>query len=359
MPAAAPESDTLNSFQIQWGDFAWLWKELLGLDCRDLSPFAARVNAPSASPVTDVAALTALAKNPVLAHAASIVSDPDLRLECVLGGGSASIGHVTLYRRRQHAGAVALTPSVEGAFLLHCFPDTPMAARWLAHLLSRIPDFVAWDVDTLSEMGATLELPREIPGEMPFETLLYLLHAIDVFRRGVYRNLLDYRPVEGSLTVTAAEFDETLGAALRSGDVRWLLPAFHRLTPGLADLRVEPRPEHLEILARADLIHPVRTADTGEARYRFGEVGTRVGVEFYRTWHSAASIARTLRGQRGPGLRAFLAPTAFANHLFEVETRRDGHGAVHHHPLDEAGLAEWLGQVLAPRATPGAPKPAP
>lgn len=336
-------SARVDSFHVHPDDVHPLCEGLLHARFVGLSPLLGITGA-SPTPRASADALRALAATPALQGTVAIVADPDLRVDVVIGGGSVAPAHVALVRRREvdAARVVGVSRAPGGGWLLHRFEDATAASRWLARLSSRIPEFVAWDADTMAEVAATVDQPRQIPAELPLEAVIYLFHAIDLFRRVTYEHLLAYAPVDGPVQVAADTFRAELPRALRSGDIRWLLPAFHRLMPDLAQHDVAPRPEHLALLDAAGILHGARGPD-GEAQLVFGEVGTRLGIEFYRTWHAAAAVALHRRGEPDrAGHRWFLAPTAFANHLFALRASGRGHATVHHEALDEEGLVRAI-----------------
>jgi hypothetical protein len=341
--------DTMNTtgsrcFQINRGDLGPIFR-LLHLECRTLSPCAGIDE--SAAPITDATELTTLALDPALARAVAVLAAPDLKVDCVIGGGSSGLGYISVCRRRDidSRGAVALVPAFGDAFLVHCFDDTTVAADWLARTLNTLPEFLAWDPATLSSIVMRPEMPDDLPEKMPLETLIYLLHSIDMYRATVYQNLLQHTPVDSDLRISAADFDAALSRAVTSGDIRWLLPAFQRLMPALRNCDLAPQAEHIEMLSRCNVIKPVRTSGPGPAAYLFGSTGARLGLEFYRSWHGAVgiSIERTA-GLLPPSY--FLAPTAFANHMFTLECGAGNRGAVSYRAQTDTQLAESLRLIL-------------
>jgi hypothetical protein len=339
-------------FKVSLGDLRPLW-QLLAAPTTALSPYAALEARP---PATDPAELAALAQDPALAQAANLLAAPQLKVECVIGGGSSALGYLTLCRRGDSPVVVATTPIGTDSLLVYSFADSISAGTWLARTLNTLPEFLAWDPATLESVAASPAPAHDLPSTLPLETLIYLFHAIDMYRAAVYRNLLQHLTVDEDLAVDAAEFDAALGRALQSGDIRWLLPAFHRLMPGLAACTLDPKPEHLDALSGLDIIGPVRANASAARQYRFGAAGQRLGLEFYRTWHGAVGISLS----RADGVLPqshFLAPTAFANHWFSLATDTLGHGMVEYAALDEGQLADRLRGLLDSPTS--APKPAP
>lgn len=339
-------------FKVSLGDLRPLWK-LLAVPTTSLSPYATLDARP---PATEPTELAALAQDPALAQAATLLAAPELKVDCVIGGGSSALGYLTLCRRHDSPGVVAATPVGSDSLLVYNFADTAAAGAWLARTLNTLPEFLAWDPATLQSVAASPEPSHILPSTLPLETLIYLFHALDMYRAAVYQNLLQHRTVDADLAVDAAEFDAALGRSLQSGDIRWLLPAFHRLMPALAACTLDPKPEHLDALATLDIVVPVRGEAPAAPRYRFGETGQHLGLEFYRTWHGSVGITLTRTDGELPNSH-FLAPTAFANHWFSLGTDSLGHGVVDYAALDDDRLAERLQRLLDTPAA--APQPAP
>jgi ribosomal protein L32 len=88
----------------------------------------------------------------------------------------------------------------------------------------------------------------------------------------------------------------------------------------------------------------------GEARepaYAFGEAGRLLGIEFLRTWWTAAAL--TLDLLEGNAIRKdqriFVAPTAVANHWFTVKEVSGG-AVVDCAPLTRLAMQQRLADLL-------------
>ena len=332
-------------FQINSLDIGCLWHDKLGITCEGLSPFGGAWQPPKGhSSASEMSVLDALALDPAVQSAATILGNPDIRLECFMGGASSKDGYLAFFRNRKAdpQGVAAIVPSFNQSYMIHYFGDFQESMRWVSTILSHRPPFISWEA---AEVALKLEAKHELPDRMPLETVLYLLHLLDCYRRVTYQNLLLYRTVDVGLTVFAEEFNSTMIQSLRSGDVRWLLPAFLRITPGLRDLDIQPTAEHLDLLQQHKVLVAGRQKD-GQPIYGFGEAGLRLAIEFYRTWHTAAGLSVT----QEDGLcvmNSFLAATAFANHLLVLEPeRKEGGGIVCYAALSEEQLAGRLCEFL-------------
>jgi hypothetical protein len=321
------------AFQVSRGDLGPLFVDTLRLRCNPLSPLARDLGgyAPgSAAPSDD---LVDVSEHPLFPKVARILARPGICFTHRTGGGSTPVSHFTAcYNREIDGQAVAVaTPSFEGSLLIQLF-DTPS-------------DYLAW---WLGLIGTKVEEPTAncLPQPVRLESLVYLLHAIDAYRRASFESMLSYAPAD-QLFLRAADFTDSMSRSIRSADVRWLLPAFLHLTPNLDVSNFDPQPEHLTALAERDFLALGKERETQEDVLVFGEAGMAMGVEFYRTWMMAIGFEATALTARGERVlhRAFLAPTAIANHLVLLESADDGCVATHE-ALTFSELAAKLAELL-------------
>ena len=333
--ATADKADQLV-FQISNDDFGPLFVDRLRLECSSLSPLSkllagyARGSRPATAGADEIAA------HPLFPKAAAILAEPDLRMLHRTGGGSRDVSYFTAYRKRSVAQntIVTVTPSFENSTLVRVFHD---------------PDaYLAWWLETLA---APVEnpSPNYIPPPTRLESLVYLLHAVDSFRRASFQSMLSYSPTEDP-SIGTGEFAETMNTSMGSRDLRWLLPAFLYLTPGLDEFSFNPGPDHLAALAEHDFLLTARKPGSDKDVFLFGEAGRTMGVEFYRTWLMAAgfeTVVLTPSGQRTLN-RGFFAPTALANHLIRLKPDGDGGCVANHQALTLEELAgKMRGMLLA------------
>ncbi len=190
------------------------------------------------------------------------------------------------------------------------------------------------------------EIPNALPPPLPAGALPLLLHAIDCWRRASYLSALRHAIGE-SPTITASEFARTLKAASASGDLRWLLPCFLQLTPGLDHEALLAREEHLGLLAELDLLGIATPG--ADPLLGFAETGAWIGAEFMLGWQQAVGLRlESFDGASGAASLAFLAPTPLANHWFEPMPSGDWN----HQPLTSPALATQFLRFLAVDSAP-------
>jgi hypothetical protein len=187
-----------------------------------------------------------------------------------------------------------------------------------------------------------------MPPLLSLEALMTLLHCIDAYRRATFRGMLNFTPYEVP-TLSPAEFSESAGMALKSRDLRWLLPSFAVLVPGLAEYHLGNLPDPSQEAWTRNFLKTVINRETGEERIGFGEAGSSMGMEFYRTWLMSAGFE--LKAIRPEGIvtaaRFFLAPTALTNHLIRLEVQADGSCAANHQPCNYDQLVSAMKQMFA------------
>ncbi|MDO8688677.1 MAG: zinc ribbon domain-containing protein [Dehalococcoidia bacterium] len=332
----SPSADTAGQLivQISHDDLGPLLVDGLHLECNSLSPLADIVRAyrPGARPASP--STSEISRHPLFSSAAAILTQPDLRILHRTGGGAVDVSYVSAFGKRSEnrETVVTVTPSTERSILVRLFES---------------PDrYLVWWLDTMASRVET-STPNYMPPPIRLESLVYLLHAVDAYRRASFESMLSYTPTaEPSITTSA--FAETMNASIGSRDLRWLLPSFLYLTPGLSDYSFSPGAEHLARLAEHDFLLTAKKADTEEDIFIFGEAGRTMGVEFYRTWMSAVGFESTVlvSSQERTLNRGFLAPTALANHLFLLESDGAGGCAVNHQALTLDELATKMKQIL-------------
>ncbi|MDO8691339.1 MAG: hypothetical protein Q7R39_15240, partial [Dehalococcoidia bacterium] len=320
--------------QISHDDLGPLLVDVLHLECNSLSPLADIVKAygPGTRPANTGA--SEISRHPLFPSAASILAQPDLRILHRTGGGATDVSWVSAFMRRSEdrETMVTLMPSTERSVLIQLFES---------------PDrYLVWWLDTMATRVEKAS-PNYMPPPIRLESLVYLLHAVDAYRRACFESMLRYAPT-AEPSVTPSAFAETMNASIGSRDLRWLLPSFLYLTPGLNDYSFSPGAEHLARLAEHDFLLTAQKTDTEEDIFIFGEAGRTMGVEFYRTWMFGIGFESTVlvSGQERTLNRGFLAPTALANHLFQLESDGAGGCTVNHQALTLDELATEMRGIL-------------
>jgi hypothetical protein len=175
------------------------------------------------------------------------------------------------------------------------------------------------------------------PGVMETEILVCALHCIDIYRRSYMESMLDYRSGL-SLSLTTQDFVQLLKRSLASKDKRWLLPTMFEVTPGLKNSSIALKPEHIKQAGELGFV------TSNEATLTLGERSRIMGTEFITSWLGAIGWQATalINGGERSLSRVFLAPTAFANHLFSFDTGANREGRFRHQASTAAELKQTL-----------------
>lgn len=322
------------ALRADWNDLAALVTGRPGIRCTHLSPFFGGA-APGGA-----GAAGRLAEDPVFQASAEVLSRPGLRIVFWKGGGGAKAEKFTVY---------GLPPGENPALVsLH---DAGGDSRLLLYFESG-SSFVDWWADTFAgqveEPSANLIAPS-----LSLESLVCILHAVDCYRRAYMESMLSYTAGR-DLSIPAAQYMTTMRQSLQSGDTRWLLPALFALTPGLGGLALNLRHDHLDVVGELGFLDLFAGPGGGEDIFLFGEAGKIMGMEFYATWLSSVGWEATAAGPGGDMVtsRAFLAPTAFANHLFTFNPAGRSFG-FSHQALTLSGLKSAMAGLLQPASAPG------
>ncbi|MCR9137730.1 MAG: hypothetical protein NXI27_17160 [Alphaproteobacteria bacterium] len=332
MTSETGANDTYFRFQVSESDFPHLVHELFNGAIDPKSPIASITTERGRQSGTASAQLSGLTVSEQVATAVNILAAPDLIMNCRTGGGVP-----TGYLSACHAKSVnpdafaVVTPSFERAFMVTLFEDQQQfLTAWIAANAS----------------AADTAVVNLISSKMRYESLVYIFHAIDLYRRTTMQNLLQHS-ADTSPTISVDEFTGSLGSSTKSGDLRWLVPCFLALTPGLDQYAFQGDITHVEELTRRDVLYVEEEDGTPTETLTYGDVGRSLGIEFHRSWLSAAGYetsVRTSRGWRSTG-RAFLAPTSLCNHLFSVSGSAS-EAFVDHAALSRDDLADVLAQQL-------------
>jgi hypothetical protein len=152
--------------------------------------------------------------------------------------------------------------------------------------------------------------------------------------------------------------------SIKSLDIRWLLPAFLAVTPGVEHYQTEIDPKNIAVLLQHDFFTEGKLA-SGEDVLVFGEAGQIMGVEFFRSWFTSCGLEIKVAGPDGftTAERLFIAPTVLANHFVRLEGAGNGKALVNHQAYTTEQLAfkldELFGQAFAQEVTPVKPAAAP
>lgn len=296
------------------------------------------LSSPTKAGVSDI--YIELMTNSEFKKAAALIAAPDAYAVLRSGGGSMPLEELWL-----HLGAADGTLTAAAAVV------TETQDAFMIQYYEHYHDFI------LSWCHAFATDPQEttanyIPPKVELEAFLFVLHSIDAFRRATFKNLLDYAMTETPV-ITFSEFTSSMGDSIRSGDIRWLLPAFMVVTPGMHEVSIDLKPSYASVLIDKSFIIHAQTDKSEKDVLVFGEAGRVMGVEFYRTWLQCFGFAlKVKQGSCGNGIsfrtaeRFFVAPTALANHLVRLEMTEYGSTMVNHQAYMKDQLVQKMNEIF-------------
>lgn len=277
------------------------------------------------------------------ARIAAILASPDLCITHRFAG--ASVPQAAFFACVSHA---------EGQTFVVVAPERN--DRYAAHAFGSAEAYLGWWLFRLSS-ASDRAIPSDLPPTLPLPALIYALHAVDGYRRAKYQSALSYGATD-SLRIGQPEFIATMREAITRRDLRWLLPAFIQLAPGVATLLKEPPIEQLTVLQDAKFLLAQHDQDAGQDFFCFGDAAQRMGNEFIDGIGVAVGFRFEVLTELGalPLIEAFLAPTRLSNHLIELEPDGSGLGIAMHRTLTQRELYIALAEMIAAALLPAAPK---
>jgi hypothetical protein len=268
--------------------------------CNALSPFA-KETPNGAAPSAELEPITT---HPLFGPIRHVLTSPDLQINHRLADFESGMTVFSAYLSKSYGPKciVILFPAPNDSFLIR--------------VCSSLEEYLYW---WLALLATKTERPADnlIGEQMPMESLIYIMHAIDSHKRMYYKAALNFDE-DDSPFVSTSEFSESLLQAMSQPNLSWLLSSFMRATPELNQCQINPRPEHFEPMMRLDVMQP-GTVNT-EPVFVFGEAGRRLGLEFRNGWNLSMGLSAAVPAGNSVATinRCYLAPTHSTNHLFEL-----------------------------------------
>lgn len=215
-------------------------------------------------------------------------------------------------------------------------------------IISLFDDYISWLDSWIEEFASQSEqsVANYIPPKVSLEEFLFVLHAIDSFRRVSYQNMLDHAFMDNTY-IKVPSFLQSMADSLKSLDIRWLLPAFLAVTPGVEQYQTKIDPQNIGVLLEHDFLREGKLA-SGEDALVFGEAGQIMGVEFFRSWFTSCGVEINVAGSGvfTAAERLFIAPTLLGNHFVRLEGADNGKAVVNHQLYTTEQLAFKLSELF-------------
>jgi hypothetical protein len=333
-------------FRIDGGDLYRLARHHYRLNFNPLSPFKGQPE--DGTRLSPEAA--GLASDPDLKRIAAVLAAPGLRVSFRTGGMARPPESFTLYCQREGKKAAVVGLFQSGNLVEALYFES------LAGCSGYLMSLYAAPVPAPS--------PNLIKPEVPLEVTLLILALIDCYRRAYLNGMLggEAAPVEA---VYEDEFLAVFEHELKSPDIRWLLPSFLRLVPGLTETPLDFAGEQMDVVRALGFCTRAAGSEKNRAVYLFGPPLKYLGLEFTVFWHAAVGFEVSVLDRRSGEIesagRYFLAPTAEANHLITIKKGNGGSTCTHQSLTFAQVIAELEGLLRehlnkTPDIAPGAAK---
>jgi hypothetical protein len=298
---------SVEVFKLAPADINHLYRRS-GLTGNPLSSY--RYHAEQAATSSPSELFKPLAESANFASIAKKMLAPDLKIEFKRGGaGSAEETYLALLSLEDN-DVLAHFIGQDGNILLLFFDNEEAFLKW-------------WSGIYASKAASTYQ--PVFPDAMSLEVLVCALHCIDIYRRAYMESMLEYRGGL-DLAISTQDFVQLLKRALSSQDKRWLLPTMFEITPGLKEINIALKPEHIKKVQELGFL------TDNENPLTLGERARLMGTEIITGWLGSIGCQATalINGQEKSLSRIFLTPTAFANHLFSFEIGAGGDARFRH-----------------------------
>lgn len=248
-------------------------------------------------------------------RAARIIARPDLS-GTIRFAGAQGLTEIRLHRRKSEGEYVVATEQrADGSLTISVFDGYKAWLVWWANGFAGVSDVPA---------------ANYIPPKVSLEEFMFILHAVDSFRRVSYQNMLSHVFTDRAY-IKIPEFLRSMADSLKSLDIRWLLPAFLVVTPGVEQYQTDIDPQNIAVLLQHEFFTEGKLASDEDVLV-FGEAGQIMGVEFFRSWFTSCGIEIKVAGPDGfmEAERLFIAPTILGNHFTRLEGAENGKAMVNH-----------------------------
>lgn len=294
-------SDNYKKYSVDYGSLAALCAKN-NLQATAFSPFSdepvkSKLAAGSGEPDIDPS------HEKVLTTILQTVTAPDKKLVLRFGGGQTPLAEQVFCFKEGKIPCSIMSRKDE--VHLYQYPDT-----------RAITDLFIEKYSSKNEVVA----PNLIPPFMDLDEFIFILFAIDMYRRKLYEGLLDYTPTRFphfSANALVSSFMDMI----KGKDIRWLTPCFLFMVPDFDFKQVDVSTNSLKGLIDTKLCVPIKLKDTDERGLEYTNEGLALGAEFERSWFT--SIAFSLSKFDGTGVKVlekgFIAPTAASNHFVTVQ----------------------------------------
>lgn len=323
--------EQIPSFRLDGGDLNYIVQNIFKLPGNRLSPW----NGMPPGNGKPAAEALKLAEDGEFKIMTQILAQPGLKLSLRRGGATLPLEASSLFIGQGPQGTGAVYLREDGGLLSAAYFNS----------LQQYAGFFAMQ----NAAPVSLKPANALKQELHLEDLIFIFILTDCYRRAYLQNMLrdSFDQVEA---IYEDEFVAVLEKELKSPDIRWLLPSFLRLTPGLEKAVLDFSVKQTEMAEAMSFIS--RGTNPGDNRpiYYLGGPAKYLGLEFSLFWQNSAGFeVLGLNGKNGE-IRSlgkyYFAPTDEANHLFVIANAGAGQPVVSHRALTPEETGEEIQKIL-------------
>lgn len=292
-------SDGPYSIQLNKDDIPYVMKKFPQIKCSNSSML---LDQSDKKPSTDLKDLDFMVENEVFAECIKVLAEPAVLVKMRIGGGNTDFDEAVIYKNASRETIVTVTDVYE---------------YYIFQVYQNISNFCERFAATYA--GSNNEKTvNYLPGKVPLESFILILHAVDSYIRKTYENLLEHT-YSDNMYITYEEFIKTMHASIKSRDIRWILPAFIIIAPGMEKLKLDFKKETVLLLGKNSFIGNGRIKDSKKDVMLFAEASKAMGIEFLKTWMLCIGFEFThLSQSENKKERLFIAPTGITNHMVNI-----------------------------------------
>lgn len=307
-------------YQLVPGDMSHVFRRS-GLLGNKLSPF--RYSAEQAALDKPSKWFIAMSEASSFPNIAKLLLEADLKVLFHHGGNGEKKDQFYTFLTADEPYILAMFFDNQEAYQLLFFSDWENYLQWWAR---------SYSVDCSDKYEQVFRDKDDI------ETLVCALQCVDYYRRATLESMLDFQSGV-DISLHTHDFVQLLKTSLASADTRWLLPSLFELTPGLKNLCLALKPEHLRSIEELKFV-----SCSQDLIMSMGERSKKMGTEFLVSWREAIGWQATalIKDEERALSHVFLAPTAMANHLLSFETGANKETRFRHQALTRPDLIKTL-----------------
>jgi hypothetical protein len=308
--------NTIPVVNVNGTEMYLLAKNELKLEFNKLSPFFTQPN--ESREISSQ--MLEISKDKDFLRAIKVIASPKIRINCRKGGAAFVVEQFT-----------TLISKVEGALCIVTLMESDINMN--IFLFKSIEEYATFFASQNAQL-VSRETINLLENSTTIENIVCIFNLTDCFRRAYLNGMLE-DSTEPVKAILEADFVSVLERELKSGDIRWLVPSFIRLVPGLSEVKLNFEDGQMKELERLGFLTSVEEVEEKGIRIlNFGGSGRYMGLEFTHFWKASVGFDIVSFDREKNGVSStnkyYFAPTEEGNHLFKIEDGNNGKKMVSH-----------------------------